>query len=90
MRQQHYITREDGNIMYHVLFGDETLDVAVGEGFPEGVGEGGVLGVSIEGHHSAACLSHLGQSHAVRLPCRHLTGETGNGCEPRQKNKGIN
>lgn len=52
----------------HVLLSDEALDVAVGERLLEGLGEGGVLGVSIQGHDSLAGPAQLGESDAVRLP----------------------
>lgn len=38
--------------------------------------EGGVLGVSIQGHHVLVVAAQLGQSHAVRLPRRDLLGRT--------------
>lgn len=57
---------------YHVLLGDEALNVAVGEGLLEGLGESRVLGVSVEGHHSLAGLAEFGQRHAIRTPCCHL------------------
>ena len=61
-----------GGLIYQVLLGDEALDVALGEGLLEGLGEGGVLGVSVHGHHPLAGLSQLGQRNAVRTPGRKL------------------
>lgn len=58
--------------MYHVLFGDEALDVAVREGLLERLGESGIFGVSVQGHHPLACLSQFSQCQTVCTPCCHL------------------
>lgn len=68
----------DRNATYHVLFSDEALDVTIGEGFLESLRESGVLCVSIEGHHSLACLAQFSQGHAICSPGCHL-GEGGKG-----------
>lgn len=45
---------EKVNEIYHVLLSNEALNKAVRERFLEGYGKCGVLGVPIEGDHSAA------------------------------------
>lgn len=63
---------EDRNTTHHILFSDEALDVTIGEGFLESLRESRVLCVSIEGHHSLACLAQFSQGHAIRSPGCHL------------------
>lgn len=55
-----------------VLFSDEALHIAVGEGVLVGEGEGGVLGVSVESHNTLVVLAKLDQSVSVDLTSGHL------------------
>lgn len=62
---------------YHVLLSNKALNVAVREGLLKGLSEGGVFGVSIEGHHSLVWLAQPGQCHTIRTPWGHLLGQEG-------------
>lgn len=59
-------------VPYHVLLSNKALDVAVGVSLLEGFGEGGVLCVAVEGHHSLAALPQPGQGNTVCLPGGNL------------------
>lgn len=73
-------SREPTSHSYHVLLCDVALHVAVGVFVLKELGEGGVLGVSIQSHHVLVVTAQLGQSHAVRLPRSNLVtqGQTDN------------
>lgn len=66
------LTGELMALSYHVLLCDVALHVAVGVFVLEELGEGGVLGVSIQSHHVVIVAAQLGQSHAIRLPRGNL------------------
>ena len=51
----------------HLLLGDEALDVAVGVGLAEDLGEGGVGDLAVEGDHVAPGVAEGGQGLAVDL-----------------------
>lgn len=63
------------HLSYHVLLCDVALHIAVGVFVLEELGEGGVLGVSIQSHHMLIVAAQLGQSHAVRLPRSNLVAQ---------------
>ena len=52
---------------HHLLLGDEALDVAVGVGLAEDLGEGGVGHLAVEGDHVAPGVAQGGQGLAVDL-----------------------
>lgn len=60
----------------HVLLGDVALHVAVGVLILKELREGGVLGVSIQDHHTLVVTAQFGQSHPVRLPGSNLVKQT--------------
>ena len=55
-----------------VLFGDEALHVAIGEGVLVGEREGGVLGVSVQGYDTLVVLAEFDQGISVYLTCGKL------------------
>lgn len=58
-----------------VLLGNEALDIAVGESFLVCEGEGGVLGVPIEGNDTLVVLSQLHQSISIHFTSGNLSQE---------------
>lgn len=70
-----FLTGELTCLSHHVLLSDVALYIAVGVFVLEELGEGGVLGISIQSHHMIVVTAQLGKSHTVCLPCSNLVIE---------------
>ena len=66
------LTRDSTSTSYHVLLCNVTLHVAVWVFILKELGEGGVLGVSIQSHHMLVVTAQLGQSHSIGLSRSNL------------------